>query len=75
MCLDEIFTMKLYRNCEYTKKLMIAIIIRVMRSIFSLLTVIMISKIFHFGKNPKSGGIPPSLNSRIDKLIMFDLFM
>lgn len=54
---------------------MIAIIIIIIRRSFSLSSVIRISKIFHLGKNPKSGGIPPRLNSKIDMVGMLDLSM
>lgn len=57
------------------KKLMIAMRINMIKRIFSLFIVIIVSKMFHLGKNPSNGGIPPKLNSRIVKFKLFDLFM
>jgi hypothetical protein len=57
------------------KKLMIAIMIIIIRTSFSLFIIIKVSRIFHFGKNPSNGGMPPNLKSKIDRVGVFNLFM
>jgi len=54
---------------------MVAIMIISVSSNFSLLIIIMISKMFHFGRNPSKGGTPPRLRRRVERIRVFDLFI